>query len=285
MPMAKLTWMRVGGPAARVVQPACEQNLVQLMRSLTRDEPVLMVGVGSNLLVRDGGFPGTVVRLAGAFRDVSIDGRDLVAGAGALCSRTAKLAQRAGLSGLEFMIGIPGTVGGSIMMNAGAYGGETADRLTWVDLMDRRGRIERVDAGALQFGYRCSRIDDDEIVVRASFRLSSTSSSEVERYMASIKALREQTQPVRLATSGSTFKNPKDQKAWILIDQASCRGLRVGGARVSEQHCNFLINSGNASAYDVESLGEMVRDRVLRVTGVELEWEVVRVGVASERLS
>lgn len=276
--LAPLTWLRVGGPAELLFQPADADDLGRLLAALPPEVPVLPMGVASNLLVRDGGIEGVVVRFGGPLAKVEIDGETVLAGAGALDQRVAQAAQRAGLGGLEFLIGIPGTVGGAVRMNAGAFGGETKDRLVWAEALDRGGRLHRLTNAELGFAYRRSTLPTGWIVVRAAFRGTPADPASVLARMEAIRAEREAAQPFKVATGGSTFKNPPGHKAWALIDAAGCRGLRLGAAMVSDKHCNFLINTGGASAAEVEALGERVRERVREHSGVALEWEVVRIG-------
>ena len=278
VPLGPLTWLRVGGPAEVLFQPADAEDLAAFLAALPAEVPVLPMGVASNLLVRDGGIEGVVVRFGGPLAKVATEGDLVVAGAGALDQRVAQVAQKAGLGGLEFFIGIPGTIGGAVRMNAGAFGGETKDRLVWAEALDRRGELHRLDREALGFAYRRSALPAEWIVVRAAFRGEPGDPDAILARMEAIKAEREAAQPLRAATGGSTFKNPAGGKAWQLIDAAGCRGLRRGAAMVSEKHCNFLINTGGASAGEVEGLGELVRQRVREHSGVELEWEVIRVG-------
>ena len=278
VPLAPLTWLRVGGPAEQMFQPADVEDLAAFLAALPPETPVLPMGVASNLLVRDGGVDGVVVRLGGALGKVVVEGELVLAGAGALDQRVAQAAQRAGLAGLEFLIGIPGTIGGAVRMNAGAFGGETKDRLLWAEALDRTGRLHRLTHAELGFAYRRSALPPGWIVVRAAFRGDAAAPKAVLARMDAIRAEREAAQPLRVATGGSTFKNPPGHKAWQLIDAAGCRGLRIGAAMVSEKHCNFLINTGGASAEEVERLGELVRQRVREHSGVELEWEVIRIG-------
>lgn len=276
--MAPLTWFRVGGPARLLFHPADEADLVEFVRGLDPSWPVLPVGVASNLLVRDGGIDGAVVRLGGPLAAISVEDSTIIAGAGALDQNVARVALRAGLSGLEFMIGIPGTIGGAVRMNAGAFGGETADRLLWAELLDRAGHVHRLPAAELGFGYRASAVPEGWIVLRAAFALRPGDAERIRARMEAIRAEREASQPLRVATGGSTFKNPPGHRAWQLIDAAGCRGLVRGRAMVSEKHCNFLINTGGATAAEIEALGEEVRERVRARTGIELEWEIHRVG-------
>ena len=278
MPLAPLTWLRVGGPAEAVFQPADAEDLADFLRALPASVPVLPMGVASNLLVRDGGVPGVVIRFGGPLARIEVEGVTVIAGAGALDQRVAQAAQRAGLAGLEFFIGIPGTIGGAVRMNAGAFGGETKDRLQWAEALDRRGDLHRLSAADLGFAYRRSALPAGWIVTRAAFRGERDELDAIAARMDAIRAEREAAQPLRVATGGSTFKNPPGHKAWQLIDAAGCRGLRLGAAMVSEKHCNFLINTGGASAEEVERLGELVRQRVREHSGAELEWEVIRIG-------
>ena len=281
VPLAPLTWLRVGGPAEAVFQPADAEDLAALLQHLPAGVPVLPMGVASNLLVRDGGLAGVVIRFGGPLARIEVEGDTVVAGAGALDQRVAQAAQRAGLTGLEFFIGIPGTIGGAVRMNAGAFGGETKDRLLWAEALDRQGVLHRLDAALLGFAYRRSVLPAGWIVTRAAFRGERAAPEAILARMDVIRAQREAAQPLRVATGGSTFKNPPGHKAWQLIDAAGCRGLRLGAAMVSEKHCNFLINTGGATADEVERLGELVRQRVSDHGGVELEWEVIRIGSAS----
>lgn len=276
--LAPLTWLRVGGPAELLFQPADAEDLAAFLAALPPEVPVLPMGVASNLLVRDGGVEGAVVRFGGPLARVEVEGDLVLAGAGALDQRVAQAAQRAGLAGLEFFIGIPGTVGGAVRMNAGAFGGETKDRLVWAEALDRAGRLHRLTHAELGFAYRKSALPPDWIVTRAAFRGTPAEPEAVLARMEAIRVEREAAQPLKVATGGSTFKNPPGHKAWQLIDAAGCRGFRLGAAMVSEKHCNFLINTGGASAAEVEALGELVRERVRERSGVVLEWEVVRIG-------
>jgi len=276
--LSGLTWLRVGGPADVLFHPADAEDLAAFLRALPPKVPVLPVGVGSNLLVRDGGIRGVVVRLGGPLAKVVAEGTKLIAGAGALDQNAARAAQRAGLAGIEFMIGIPGTIGGAVRMNAGAFGGETAERLLWAEIVTRDGAIRRLERAELGLSYRRSALPDGAIVLRAAFGLEPDDPAAVLARMDRIRAEREAAQPIRVATGGSTFKNPEAGRAWQLVDEAGCRGLAHGQAMVSDKHCNFLINRGGASAREVEELGEIVRQRVLAQTGVALAWEIVRVG-------
>ncbi len=278
VPLGPLTWLRVGGLADALFHPADADDLAGFLAAVPTAVPVVPMGVASNLLVRDGGLDGVVVRFGGPLAKVAVENDLVLAGAGALDQRVAQEAQRAGLGGLEFLIGIPGTVGGAVRMNAGAFGGETAERLVWAEALDREGRLHRLGNADLDFAYRKSALPRDWIVVRAAFRGVPGDPAAILERMTAIRAQREAAQPLRVATGGSTFKNPPGHKAWQLIDAAGCRGLRLGAAMVSEKHCNFLVNTGGASAEEVEGLGELVRQKVRDHSRVELEWEVIRIG-------
>jgi len=279
--LGPLAWFRVGGPAERLFQPADADDLAAFLAATPADVPVLPMGVASNMLIRDGGIEGVVVRFGGPLAKVEVEGTTVIAGAGALDQRVAQVAERAGLAGIEFMIGIPGTIGGAVRMNAGAFGGETRDRLIWAEALDRKGSLHRLSNAELGFSYRHSELPEDWIVVRAAFALEPGDPAAIKARMEAIKAEREAAQPLRVATGGSTFKNPEGRRAWQLIDQAGCRGLTRGAAMVSDKHCNFLINTGGATAADLEALGETVRARVLANSGIRLEWEIKRLGKAA----
>lgn len=279
--LADFIWFRTGGPAEWLVRPADVADLSALLAALPADVPVWTVGVGSNLIVRDGGVPGVTIRLPKALATVGIEADGHVrAGAAAMGITVASAARDAGIAGLEFLRGIPGTVGGAVRMNAGAYGRDVADILIEATIVHRDGRIEMLPAAALGYSYRHSSLPDGAVVVEALFRGRPGDPAAIGAEMDRIAAEREASQPLRSRTGGSTFKNPDGHKAWALIDAAGCRGLTLGGAQVSEKHCNFLLNLGDATGADIEALGEEVRRRVKAATGVELEWEIRRVGVA-----
>ena len=278
VPLAPVTWFRAGGRAEAVFEPADLDDLAAFLALRPEGVPVTAIGVGSNLLVRDGGVGGVVVRLGGPLARVEVEGERLRAGAGVLDRTVAGFAQRAGLSGLEFYVGIPGTIGGALRMNAGAFGGETAAVVERVTALDERGRRHELTAAELGFSYRHSGLPEGWITTHATLRAVPGDAGEIAARMAAIKAEREVRQPVRVATGGSTFKNPPGMSAWRLIDAAGCRGLRRGAAVVSDRHCNFLVNTGGASAAEIEALGEEVRARVRAHSGVELEWEIRRIG-------
>ena len=283
VPLAPITWFRVGGPAEVMFRPADIEDLAAFLAGKPADVAVTVLGVGSNLLVRDGGVPGVVVRLGRAFAGIVADGETILAGAGALDANVARSAQDAGLAGLEFLSGIPGTIGGAVRMNAGAYGSEMRDVLVEAEAIDDRGGHHRLAPAEMGFAYRRCGLPEDWIFVAATLRGVAGEGKAIARRMDEIRTARESTQPVRSRTGGSTFANPPQARAWELIERAGCRGLTRGGAQVSAQHCNFLINTGTASAADLETLGEEVRRRVLAETGVVLEWEIRRIGVSQEQ--
>lgn len=279
--LADLTWFRVGGPAEVLFTPADEEDLATLLAALDPAVPVTVIGLGSNLIVRDGGIPGVTVRLGGkAFGSVAIDGETIRAGTAVPDMRLAKSAAEASLDGLAFYRGIPGSVGGALRMNGGAHGGETVDVFVEARGIDRRGNLRRFDRDAMGFSYRHCAAPDDVIFTEALFRGRPGHRDEIEAEMERVTAAREAAQPIRERTGGSTFANPEGGKAWQLIDAAGCRGLARGGAQVSEMHCNFLINRGGATAADIEGLGEEVRRRVRETSGVALRWEIKRIGVS-----
>lgn len=281
-PLAPVTWFRVGGNAEVMFRPADSDDLAAFLAAKPVDVPVTVIGVASNLLVRDGGVAGVVVRLGRGFVDIRAEGSKVVAGAGALDLNVALTCQQAGVAGLEFMSGIPGTVGGGLRMNAGAYGHEMKDVLREAVALDPMGQRHVLAAEALGLSYRHCRLPEDWIFVEARFAGESGEPEAIGRRMAEIQAAREASQPIRARTGGSTFANPPGHKAWKLIDRAGCRGLRRGGAMVSEKHANFLINTGDATAADLEGLGEEVRRRVFETSGVTLAWEIRRIGQPAE---
>jgi UDP-N-acetylmuramate dehydrogenase len=286
-PLAPVTWFRVGGPAEFLVRPADAEDLAAFLTALPPEIAVTPIGAASNLIVRDGGVPGVVVRLARGFGVIERDGDGLVAGAAALDATVAEHAAAAGLAGLEFLCGIPGTIGGAVAMNAGAYGSDLAACLDWAEIVTRDGALLRLPAERLALSYRHAALPPGSVVVRARLRATPGDGAVIAARMAEIRARREATQPVRARTGGSTFRNPpadaSSLKAWELIEGAGCRGLTRGGAQVSEKHCNFLINTGGATAADIEGLGEEVRRRVHAASGITLEWEIRRLGVPGGR--
>jgi UDP-N-acetylmuramate dehydrogenase len=278
--LADFIWFRTGGPAEWLVRPSEVDDLAAFLRELDPAIPVMPVGVGSNLIVRDGGVPGVVVRLPKAMSHVHIEpGHRVRAGGGAMGITVASKARDAHIAGLEFLRGIPGTAGGAVRMNAGAYGREVADILVEATLVLRDGRVETWPAERLGYTYRHSEVPEGAVVVEALFQGVTGERKVIGAEMDRIAAEREASQPLRSRTGGSTFKNPPGTRAWKLIDSAGCRGLTIGDAQVSEKHCNFLLNLGKARSADIEALGEEVRRRVLANSGVELEWEIQRVGV------
>jgi UDP-N-acetylmuramate dehydrogenase len=282
-PLAPFTWFRAGGAAEVLVRPADAEDLAAFLAALAHDVPVHVIGACSNLIVRDGGLPGVTIRLARGFSAVTVDADGIIAGAAALDMTVAEHAAAAGLTGLEFLSGIPGSIGGAVAMNAGAYGGNLGLVLDWADVVTRTGEQRRLDAVSLAFAYRHASLPAGAVVTRVRLRGMPGAAGLIAARMAEIKVAREASQPIRSRTGGSTFRNPDGMKAWELIDTAGCRGLTRGGAMVSDKHCNFLINTGTAKAADIEGLGEEVRRRVLAATGVTLDWEIRRIGVPARK--
>ncbi len=279
--LAPFTWFRVGGPAQILFSPADEDDLAYFLKNLDPSVPVTTIGLGSNLIVRDGGVEGVVIRLGGkAFGDISVEpGFRLRAGAAAPDMRVARAAAEAGIDGLAFLRGIPGSIGGALRMNAGAHGGETKEVLVEARGVDRQGNFRTFSVEELHMTYRHCDAPEDIIFTSALFQGRPGEPNKILAEMDRITEAREKSQPIREKTGGSTFKNPPGEKAWALIDKAGCRGLVVGDAQVSPMHCNFLINRGAATAADIENLGEEARARVKAATGVELQWEIKRIGV------
>lgn len=280
-PLAPLVWFKAGGTAQWLFEPADAADLSDFLADLDPDVPVMALGLGSNLIVRDGGVPGVVVRLGKPLATVeTLDSTTLRCGGGASGILVSSTARDAGIGGVEFLRSIPGTVGGFVRMNGGAYGREVKDILIDCEVVLRTGQRRQFGLGDLGYSYRHSGLPDGCVVISATFRGHVDAPDTIRAEMDRIAAEREASQPLRSRTGGSTFKNPPGTKAWQLIDKAGCRGLTIGGAQVSEKHCNFLLNLGDASAADIEQLGEEVRRRVRADSGVELEWEIQRVGVA-----
>jgi len=280
-PLAPLVWFKSGGNAQWLFEPADRDDLVQFLQELDADTPVMALGLGSNMIVRDGGVPGVTVRLGKAFAKIErVDEVTLKCGGGASGILVSSTARDAGIAGLEFLRGIPGTVGGFVRMNGGAYGREVQDILVSCSLVMKDGTVEEWPAERLGYTYRHSELPEGAVVVEATFRGIAGDPVMIGTEMDRIAAAREESQPLRSRTGGSTFKNPPGHKAWALVDAAGCRGLRIGDAQVSEKHCNFLLNLGNASSSDIEQLGEEVRRRVQDKTNITLEWEIQRIGVA-----
>ena len=281
--LADITWFRVGGPAQVMFTPADEADLAYFLARVPAELPVTVIGLGSNLLVRDGGLPGVVIRLARGFSEVKAEpGHRLRCGTAVPDVKLARAAADAGISGLAFYRGIPGSVGGALRMNGGAHGRETKDTVIEARAVDRQGNIHVLDLAGLGFTYRHCGVPDGWIFTEAVFQGTPGDSAEILRQMDEVARYREENQPIKERTGGSTFKNPPGNSAWRLVDAAGCRGLRIGGAKVSEMHCNFLINDRDASAEDIERLGETVRARVKAKTGIQLEWEIIRLGAPRE---
>ncbi len=282
-PLADLTWFRVGGPAEVLFTPADEADLASFMSGLPEDVPVYVIGVGSNLLVRDGGILGVVIRLGRGFADVKLDGPMRVkAGTAALDVRVARFAAENGIDALTFLRGIPGSIGGALRMNGGAYGGETKDVLVEARAVDLKGNIKVLSNADMHYSYRHCGAADDLIFTEATFEGRAGKTEDIMAAMDKITSSREATQPIKSRTGGSTFKNPPGQKSWQLIDAAGMRGFAIGPAKVSDLHCNFLINEGGATAAQIEELGETVRAKVKAHSGVDLDWEIKRIGIKGE---
>jgi UDP-N-acetylmuramate dehydrogenase len=281
--LADLTWFRVGGPAEILYSPADEADLAYVVKTIPQDIPVTVIGLGSNLLVRDGGIEGVVIRLGKGFGDIEVeDGQRLRAGAAVPDVKVARAAADAGISGLSFYRGIPGCVGGALRMNGGAHGKETKEVVIEVRAVDRQGNIHVLPVDELHYSYRHCGAPEDFIFTEALFQGEPGEPEKILAEMDDIAAYRESAQPIKSRTGGSTFKNPPGKKAWQLIDAAGCRGFRIGEAHVSEMHCNFLINDANATGAEIEELGETVRARVKETSGVDLEWEIKRLGVPAK---
>lgn len=283
-PVGPVTWFRVGGPAQLLFQPADTEDLALFLRHLPVGVPVLPIGLGSNLLVRDGGLPGVVIRLgAKGFGGVAVEGETRIrVGAAVPDKRVAEAAAEAGLGGFAFYAGIPGGVGGALRMNAGAHGSETRDTMVELTAVTRAGEIVRLTREDMGYRYRHSEVAADTVFTEAVFEGTPSERETIRAEMAAVVEHREKAQPIREKTGGSTFKNPPENSAWKLVDAAGCRGLQIGGARMSDMHCNFMINTGEASAEDLERLGETVRARVLEASGIALEWEIKRLGLLPE---
>ncbi len=278
--LGKMTWFRVGGPAEVLFTPADAEDLGAFLKSRPADVPVAVIGLGSNLLVRDGGVPGVVIHLGKAFNIIAVDGLTIRCGAGAIDATVATAARDAGIAGMEFLTGIPGTIGGALRMNAGAYERETKDIFTSATALDAAGEIHKLSAADMGFTYRHSDVPEDWIFIGAELTGTPGDRHEIAARMRTIRSEREQSQPTQARTGGSTFANPPGNRAWKLIDAAGCRGLTMGGAQVSPKHTNFLINTGTATAEDLETLGETARARVQEQFAVDLVWEIRRIGVS-----
>ena len=278
-PLSKYVWFGVGGPAGVIFKPADIDDLAFFLKERPSDMPVFVLGVGSNVLIRDGGLNGVVIRFGRGFTHCNVDGDTIIAGAGVLDRTVALTAADAELGGLEFMASIPGTVGGALKMNAGCYGGEIKDILLWAKALDMQGNLKTYTVEELKYTYRHCGLKEPVVFVEACFQSKMHQpSAEIHHKINELLAKREASQPIRAKTGGSTFKNPDGMHAWELIDKVGGRGLKVGDAQFSEKHCNFLINTNNATAADIEALGEIIREKVLKELGVELQWEIMRIG-------
>ncbi|EKV29994.1 UDP-N-acetylenolpyruvoylglucosamine reductase [Caenispirillum salinarum AK4] len=281
--LARITWFRVGGPAELMIRPVDVDDLAVVLAAKPADVPLTVIGVGSNLLVRDGGIPGITVRLGRGFAEIEAeDGCFIRAGAAALDANVAKVARDHGIAGLEFLTGVPGTMGGALRMNAGAYGREIKDVLVTAEALDPAGRLHTLRPEDMDLSYRHCGVPEDWVFVAATLKGEPGDPDAIAARLDEIRSQREDSQPIRTRTGGSTFANPDGHSAWKLVDAAGCRGLTIGGAQVSEKHTNFLINTGTATAADLEALGEEVRKRVRETSGVELRWEIRRVGVPAD---
>lgn len=281
VPLEPITWFRVGGPAQVVFKPADVEDLCFFLQNCPSELPITTMGVGSNLLVRDAGVEGVVIRLGQGFTNVFVDDTTIDVGAGVLDRNIAMIALDSELEDFEFLAGIPGTLGGALRMNAGAYGAEIADILVHARVVDSKGKIHTLTPQELDLSYRHSSLPKSSIFIGARLKGRKGNVSDIQERMAHILDERESSQPVKSRTGGSTFANPPGKKAWELIDEAGCRGLTVGGAMMSELHCNFMINTGSATASDLETLGEEVKRRVLETSGISLRWEIERIGSKS----
>jgi UDP-N-acetylmuramate dehydrogenase len=277
--LASQTWFRVGGPAEILYKPSDEEDLAHFLAGCPSDVQITVIGVASNMLIRDGGVPGVVIRMPPSFATLQVAGEQIKAGAASLDLNVARAAQNAGISGLEFLCGIPGTIGGGLRMNAGAYGKEFKDVVVSADVIDRDGTRHSLTPTQMGFSYRHSDVPEDSIFVSALLQGDDGDRGEILARMQEIQKSRNDSQPIRDKTGGSTFANPDGHKSWQLIEAAGCRGLRIGHARVSDKHCNFLINTGHATAAEIENLGEEVRRRVREKSGIDLRWEIKRIGV------
>lgn len=276
--LSNVTWFNVGGIADVLFKPKDAQDLSDFIRNAPKDIPYFVIGVGSNLLVRDGGIRGVVIRLGKEFAGISYEDDVLIAGAGALDSNVSQYCKEHFLTGLEFLSGVPGVIGGALAMNAGAYGNEISDVLIKAEAIDQEGNIVELNNRDFGFKYRGNSLDKSLIFTKAYFKVKLGKQEEIEEKINQIQRQREESQPIRSKTGGSTFKNPAGKKAWELIDQAGCRGLRIGDAMISDKHCNFLINLGDANAADIEELGELVRKKVFKQCGIDLQWEIKIIG-------
>jgi UDP-N-acetylmuramate dehydrogenase len=276
--LSKSNWFQVGGPAEVLFKPEDAEDLAFFLKEKESELLVTVIGVGSNLIVRDGGIKGVVIRLGRGFAQMQQEGESLIVGAGCLDVNVARFSAECGLAGMEFLSGIPGTIGGALAMNAGAYGGEIKDIVQEVQVVTPEGEVQWVAPEIFQYDYRHAEVPEGWIFTAVKLKGTPAISAEIEARIEEIQSSREASQPIRERTGGSTFRNPDGHKAWQLVDEAGCRGLSIGDAQVSQKHCNFMINHGNASAAELEALGEEVRKRVNEHSGVELHWEIKRIG-------
>ena len=284
-PLSRITWFKVGGPAEVMFKPKDKQDLVCFLKNIKKSQDeIFVLGAGSNLLIRDGGLRGVVIKLGNSFKSIRYEEDHIFAGAGALDIVISRFAASKGIGGFEFLSGIPGTLGGSIIMNAGAYGREISDVLVSVEAVDNYGNIHNIDSNDISFSYRSAQIENNLILLGACLKGYKEDHRVIENQLNEIQNLRNKSQPVKRKTGGSTFKNPQDSnyKAWELIELSGCKGMKEGGAMVSDLHCNFLINTGHASAFELEKLGNEVRSKVFSSTGVSLDWEIKRIGETLE---
>jgi UDP-N-acetylmuramate dehydrogenase len=280
--LKKLVWFRVGGPAQVLFKPKDTEDLCHFLQKCPKNIPITIIGVGSNLLIRDGGIPGVVIKLGRAFSKIHVEGNTIIAGGGALDRTVSLTAAEHKIGGLEFFAGIPGTIGGAVKMNAGCYGTEVKDIFKWCKVVCANGTIKTLTKDTIQFQYRHSDINDSCIILEACFEGAPEKKENILKRINQIMNEREDSQPTRARTGGSTFKNPSGSKAWELIDGAGCRGHKIGGAIVSMKHCNFLINEGDATAADIENLGNYVKKAVKERHNVDLDWEIKRVGIFND---
>ena len=277
-PLAPLTWFQVGGPAQVLFKPDDAADLSNFLKNLSADLPYFVIGAGSNILIRDGGYEGIIIKLGRNFAQIAMEDGLLVAGAAALDRSLAMTALTYNLKGFEFLVTIPGSIGGAVAMNAGCYGSEIKDILAWIEGVDSNGNIVRLSTDQLAMTYRKSKLPKGYIITKAAFRAERGDTVEIQHKIQEYLKLREESQPTKCRTGGSTFKNTATAKAWELIDGAGCRGIKVGDAQISEKHCNFMLNIGHATATDLEDLGEMVKAKVKSNSNQDLEWEIIRIG-------
>lgn len=280
--LSGLTWFQVGGPAYVVYKPEDVSDLQYFLKNKPNNLSYFVMGAGSNILVRDGGYDGAVIKLGRGFSQITIENDELIAGAAALDRTVAMFAVQHHITGVEFLVTIPGAIGGAVAMNAGCYGFEVKDILAWVEIVDAQGNLSRLSPYELSMSYRKSVLPQGCVIVRAAFKIAPGNAVDIQQNIQQYLQLREMSQPTKGRTGGSTFKNPEHVAAWELIDQAGCRGISIGAAKMSDKHCNFMLNTGGASASELECLGELVRQKVKEKSGQELEWEIIRIGHKEE---